>query len=172
MSGLPGTGKSAVAGAFATRSGWTSVSVDPIEDALLRGGFPASEQTGVAAYEVARAVVEQNLDLGRSVVVDAVNDSEPARDTWRAAARDGSGLAFVLLVLEDEREHRRRLEGRRRTLTDVPEPTWAEVTERSRTYEPWPGGDVLRVDAARPVDEIVGALLARFAPDHARSARP
>jgi predicted kinase len=160
VSGLPGTGKSAVAAGLAARLGAVHLSIDPIEDALLGAGLPRSWETGVAAYEAARVMAEQNLGLGRAVVVDAVNDSEPARQTWRtAAAHAGAGLVFVLLVLDDEAEHRRRLAGRVRALTHVPEPPWDEVRARSAAYEPWAPDGCLRVSAERPVDEVVGEVL-------------
>ncbi|SEM07526.1 AAA domain-containing protein [Blastococcus sp. DSM 46786] len=163
VSGLPGTGKSAVAAALAARSGAVHVSIDPIEDALLGAGLPRSWETGVAAYGAARAVAEQNLVLGRPVVVDAVNDTEPARDTWRAAsAAAGADLAFVLLTLDDKAEHRRRLHGRQRTLAHVPEPSWDEVTARAAAYAPWVDGTCLRVDAGRPVDEVVIEVVDRL----------
>lgn len=113
ISGLPGTGKTTVAAALAARLGAAHLSVDPIEDALLGAGLPRTRETGVAAYEAVRVMAEQNLALGTSVVVDAVNDSEPARETWRtAAASVDAELVFVLLTLADRDEHRRRLEGR------------------------------------------------------------
>ena len=164
ISGLPGTGKSAVAARLAARSGAVHLSIDPIEDALLGSGLPPGWQTGVAAYEAARAVAEQNLALGLPVVVDAVNDSEPARDTWRtAAAATGSDLVFVVLALEDAIEHRRRLETRVRGLENVPEPSWDDVTRRAAAYAPWVEGEYLRVDARRPVDELVMELVGRLA---------
>ncbi|WP_456582145.1 AAA family ATPase [Blastococcus sp. SYSU DS0510] len=89
VSGLPGTGRSAVAAALAARIGASHLSLDPIEDALLGVGFRRGWKTGVAACEVARVVAEQNLSLDTSVVVDAVSDSEPARETWRVAAANG-----------------------------------------------------------------------------------
>ena len=105
-------------------------------------------------------MAEQNLALGRSVVVDAVNDSEPARDTWRAAsANAGTDLTFVLLTLDDEVEHRRRLESRLRALGHVPEPSWDEVTARAAAYAPWADGACLRVDAGRQVGELVLELM-------------
>ena len=164
ISGLPGTGKSAVAAGLAARLEAVHLSIDPIEDALLGAGLPRSWETGVAAYETARVVAEQNLVLGRSVVVDAVNDSEPARDTWRrASGNSGVGLSFVLLTLDDEAEHRRRLEGRVRDLSHVREPSWSEVRARAASYAPWAAGACLRVSADRPVDELVRALLPRLA---------
>jgi predicted kinase len=84
VSGLPGTGKSAVAAALATRLGAVGLSVDPIEDALLGAGLPPSRDVGVAAYEATRVMAEQNLALGRPVLVDAVDDSE-AIEPWGTA---------------------------------------------------------------------------------------
>jgi predicted kinase len=105
-------------------------------------------------------MAEQNLALGASVVVDAVNDSEPARETWRVAATNaGAKVAFVLLTLDDEAEHRRRLEGRMRGLVHVPEPSWEDVRARAAVYAPWGEGACLRVGAERPVDQVVLALL-------------
>ena len=166
VSGLPGTGKSEVAAALAARLAAVQLSVDVLEDALLGARLAPSWQTGVAAYEAARATAEQNLALGRTVVVDAVNDSEPARQTWRtAAARGGVRLAFVLLVLDDEAEHRRRLEGRVRGLVSVPEPTWGDVRARAEAYEPWADGACLRVDAAPPVERVAQEVLDRLTDD-------
>lgn len=83
ISGLPGVGKTTVADLVGARLGAVRLSIDPVEDALLGAGFPQGWETGVAAYEAVRAMAELNLRTGRTVVVDAVNDSEPARDTWR-----------------------------------------------------------------------------------------
>ena len=160
ISGLPGTGKSSVAAALATRLGAVHLSVDHVEDALLGAGLPRSRETGVAAYEAVRAAAEQNLALGRTVVVDAVNDSEDARATWRAAAtHTGTRAAFVLLRLDDQAEHRRRLEARTRDLVNVPEPTWQDVQERAAAYQPW-DETCLPVSATGTVDQVVHAVLA------------
>ncbi len=162
ISGLPGTGKSAVAAAVATELGAVHLSIDPIEDALLGAGLPRSWETGVAAYEAARAAAEQNLALGRTVVVDAVNDSQEARDTWRrGSARAGAELVFVMLTLNDETEHRRRLEKRARSLTHIPAPTWNEVQQRAATYAPW-AEDCLHVSAEQPVDQMAREILSRL----------
>jgi predicted kinase len=173
VSGLPGTGKSAVAAALATRLAAVHVSVDPLEDALLGAGLPPSWETGVAAYETARAVAEMNLLGGRDVVVDAVNDSPEARETWRRAA-DGAGavLAHVLLTLDDAAEHRRRLAGRGRRFTHVPEPTWDEVRARAARYTPWADGECLRIAAEGPVERIAAAVLDRLPRDQRCLRRP
>ncbi|MDT0278153.1 AAA family ATPase [Blastococcus goldschmidtiae] len=163
VSGLPGTGKTAVAAALAGRLAATHLSVDPVEDALLGAGILRSRATGVAAYEVVRVAAEQNLRLGATVVVDAVNDSEPARETWRAAVEGtGAELVSVLLVLDDAGEHRRRLEGRGRPLGHLPEPSWEDVLARAAAYVPWPEGTCLRIGAQGSVDDVVAELLERL----------
>ena len=165
VSGLPGVGKTSVAEICATRLGSVHLSIDAVEESILACGLLAGWQTGVAAYEAARAVAEMNLRLGRSVVVDAVNDSEAARQTWRsAAARTGAHLAFVHLVIPDVREHQRRLRGRDRGLAFVGEPTWTDVERRRATYAPWTD-EVIELDAgARTADEIAEALWGRLGP--------
>jgi predicted kinase len=163
ISGLPGTGKSTVGDALSARIGAVRVSVDTIEDALLGAGLLPSWELGVAAYEAARAVSEQLLAAGSIVVADAVNDSEAARSTWRTAAtRAQVDLTFVVLVLEDLDEHRGRLEGRRRSLAHVPGPSWEDVRSRAVTWDPWPEGSCLLVDASAPLDQVAAALADRL----------
>lgn len=159
LSGLPGTGKSAVAAEVARVTGAVHLSIDAVEDALLGAGLERSWSTGVAAYEAVRAAAEQNLILGRSVVVDAVNDSEAARQTWRrAATATDAALTFVLLTLDDEVEHRRRLRGRRRELSHVPEPTWDDVRRRAAEFERWVGA-YEQMDANAPVEQLAASVV-------------
>lgn len=161
VSGLPGTGKTTVADALARTLGAVRVSVDAIEEGMLGSGLPASWSTGVAAYGAGAAVAVTNLANGSTVVVDAVNDSEAARDTWRsAAARAGADVRFVVLGLDDAAEHRRRIETRPTALVHVVMPTWDDVLTRASSSEAWAGGDFLPIDAGSPVAEVVEQVLA------------
>jgi predicted kinase len=138
VSGLPGVGKTAVALAVAARLNGVHLSVDPVEDAMLRCDLPAGWNVGVAAYEAVRTMAESNLALGSVVVVDAVNDSEAARDTWRTAASSSeASLTFAVLTCSNLDEHRRRLEGRSRGFSRLPEPSWPQVLNRFRDCAPW-----------------------------------
>jgi AAA domain-containing protein len=142
VSGLPGVGKTAVATEIAKRVGGVHLSVDPVEDALLACGLEPGWQLGVAAYEAVASMASANLELGRTVVVDAVNDSEAARGTWRRVAEP---VTFAVLTCSDPVEHRRRLEGRWREFTRLLEPTWPMVCDRATNYAPW-SGEYLEVD--------------------------
>jgi predicted kinase len=159
LSGPPGVGKSTVGDAIAAVHPAVRLSIDDVEEAMLACGVPV-EQTGVAAYEVVRAAAEQNLRIGLDVVVDAVNDSTPARETWERAARaTGAALRFVVLVLDDADLHRSRLEGRTRPFVRIAEPTWASMDDRLAATAPWPD-EVVRLDAALPADRLAAAVLA------------
>jgi predicted kinase len=162
VSGLPGTGKSAVAERLASRFNAVHLSIDDIEDAMLGAGLEPGWRTGVAAYEATRAAAEQNLALGRVVVVDAVNDSDLARQTWRGAAeRRDVALRFVMLECTDATEHRRRLESRQRGMRHLPEPTWDEVVDRAARYEPWTD-DCVRVDSDAALETVVDTVARRL----------
>jgi predicted kinase len=159
MSGLPGTGKSAIADALGHELGAPVLSVDPIEAAIWRCGIPASFETGVAAYEVAAVLAEHQLSLGLTTIVDSVSSVEVAREVWRrAASRAGAELRVIEVVCSDERVHRQRLAGRRRDIEGFPELSWNEVQQRRAEWEPWTG-DRLVVDTMCTLgDNCAGAL--------------
>ena len=159
LSGPPGVGKSTVGDAIASLRPVVRLSIDDVEEAMLACGL-LPEQTGVAAYEVVRAAAEQNLLLGHDVVVDAVNDSEPARETWdRAAGAAGASLLVAVLALTDASAHRARLEGRSRPFVRLAEPTWSSMDARLAATAPWEPG-VLRLDAALPARDLARIVLA------------
>ncbi len=163
ISGLPGIGKTAVAARLAIRMNAVHLSIDSIEDAILGAGMARGWKVGVAAYEATRAAAEQNLVLGRDVIVDAVNDSSAARQTWRNAAdHAATALRFVMLNCSSVEEHRRRLEGRRRGLHHIPEPTWEQVLARASAYEPWTD-DCLIVDSHQLLDSVINEVHRRLA---------
>lgn len=158
ISGLPATGKTALATALARHTNVVHLSVDTVEDALLRCGLEPGWSTGVAAYEAVGAAAQQNLQFGRSVVVDAVNDSEAARQVWRdAGERSGAEVRFVLLVPPSVSEHQRRLRSRERGLAQVPEPSWSEVEQRAAAFEAWRDSP-LELPADEPIPELLRRL--------------
>jgi predicted kinase len=155
MAGLPGTGKSEVAGRLAGRLRIPLFSVDPIESAMLRAGIPQGFETGLAGYLVVEALVDAHLRLGLDAIVDAVNAEEPGKEMWRGLARKHRvTLRIIECRCSDEALHRARLEGRRRGLVEFPEPTWDEVQRRRLAYTPW-CEPLLALDAASPLDSNV-----------------
>jgi predicted kinase len=159
MSGLPATGKSAIADAVASAINGIVLSVDPIESALLASGIDAAQPTGLAAYAVAAAIAETNLRLERTVIIDAVNGVGEAKTWWiDLARREDVRLLVVEAICSDAELHRQRLAGRRRELA-IGEPDWATVTLRRDEWVAWPFAP-LTVDAVDPLGDNVARVIA------------
>jgi predicted kinase len=155
MSGLPGTGKSALARAFGRKHHTPVLSVDPVEAALWRAGVDRDQPTGLAAYVVVEATASELLDQRQPVIIDAVNDAEEAREQWRRLAeRHGLRPRFVEVVCSDPVVHRRRLERRVREIPGFPEPTWESVQARRAGFADWSDERVV-VDTVQPLKHNV-----------------
>ena len=151
VSGLPGSGKSALADALGQRLGAPVLSVDPIEAAIWRSGISPSFETGVAAYEVAAVLAERHLRLGLTAIADAVNSLEVARRMWRRAAnRTGSPMRVIEVICSDIDVHRKRLANRARNIDGFPEPSWEQVLARRDEWEDW-ADDSLMLDTVQPL---------------------
>jgi predicted kinase len=160
MSGMPGTGKSDLAKHLAIALGAQVFSVDPIESAILRAGIRRCFETGLAAYLVAKALAEAQLERGQSVIIDAVNSVEPAKELWREVARTyNEQLRIVECRCSDEALHRTRLGSRQRDLDESLEPTWADVQARRAEQTPWTE-PIFEVDAISPSEENAARVLA------------
>jgi predicted kinase len=164
MAGLPGTGKSAVADELRERLGYPLVSVDQIESAVLSAGIDSDQPTGLAAYLVAETLAGNVLETGQSVIVDAVNAVNPAREQWvDLAARYGNAITFVEVVCSDPAVHRERLEARNRNLPHVAEPSWHAVEQSLDEYDEWVGPsagvDRITLDSIEPLPVIVNRAL-------------
>lgn len=165
MAGLPGSGKSTIAASIGQRLRIAVVSVDPIESAILTAGIGSDQPTGLAAYLVAETIAESVLSAGQSIIVDAVNAVEPARQQWvQLAERMGTTLRFVETSCSDPVLHRTRLEARQRAVPQLAEPSWVAVEQSLEDYAEWTGplADVRRitVDTAGALDTNVDAAVA------------
>lgn len=160
FSGLPGVGKTAIARALARALGAVHLRIDSIEQALHRAGCRVEGE----GYDIAYAVAEDNLRVGRTVIADCVNPWPLTRDAWRSVAeRAGVAALDVEIVCSDAQEHRRRVESRKPDSAGHTLPTWQDVVERD--YHAW-DRDRLVVDTAvceigAGVDAIVSRLPAR-----------
>ena len=160
LGGLPGTGKTTIARALATRLGAFHLRIDTIEQALRSAGA-LSDDIGPLGYVVAYRVAEDNLRLGATVIADSVNPIRITRDAWRATAeRAGTPLVEVEVVCSDPTEHRRRVETRQADIDGFRLPTWADVV--SRDYEPWEELNIVVDTAGRSVDACVAEIMNAF----------
>lgn len=153
MAGLPGAGKSTVADGLGRALRAPVISVDPIESAIWRAGVPSTQPTGLAAYFVAETIARTNLDLGLTVIIDAVNAVEAARWTWRdMAASTGEPLRFVEVVCSDKEIHRARLEARTRKIEGFEVTPWETVLAASAEWTSW-SDERLTLDSLDPIED-------------------
>jgi predicted kinase len=165
MAGLPGAGKSTVAEVVGNRLGYPVISVDPIESAILSAGIDSDQPTGLAAYLVAETIADSALANGLSIIVDAVNAVDPARQQWvDLAKKHDETLRFIEVVCSDSELHRERLEARNRNLTHLPEPTWHAVEQSLDEYSDWTGATAvaerITLDSVQPLGVTVERALA------------
>lgn len=170
MAGLPGSGKSTIAWGLAKRLDIGVLATDVVEAALRRVGYQPNS-TGAASYLAVEALADAQLSLGHSVIIDAVNPVEPARQMWRSlASRQQAPLYIIECVCEDQSIHRTRVEGRVRAIQGLDEISWEHVQRRRANYEAWQDRRlVLRTDLFGP-DELIQRALAYVAeaPDQDR----
>lgn len=165
ISGVQGTGKTTLARALSKRMDAVLVSRDPLMAVLLEGGLPAAglKHPPVApvpqlGYELQSAVLRQQLDLGRSVVLECVAGPS-VRDGWRQIAEEqGASFAAIETTCSDPGVHRSRFEDRGTAAVGDWHLRWENVERTRRWYRPYPGACFV-ADSMHPLAENVAAIV-------------
>lgn len=165
MAGLPAAGKSTIAEVVGNRMGVPVVSVDPIEAAILSAGIDADQPTGLAAYLVAEAFADAVISGGASIIVDAVNAVNPAREQWvKLAERQKADIRFIEVICSDAELHGERLAARAERLAAASLPVTFAVEQSLDEWEEWTGasGAIARItlDSVEPLGVNVERALA------------
>ena len=162
FSGLPGTGKSALAEEVGRRLQIPVFAKDWIEATLLLCELSAKNPDrplGSAAYELLTMLAERELRLGQSAILDSVTATTSIRSTWRKlAANHSTSWRVIECVCSDQAVHRSRLGLRQRKIPGWHELTWLDVEKVISYYVPWEE-ERLVLDAVQPFDENLASLL-------------
>jgi predicted kinase len=137
ISGLPGSGKSTIAESLAENLSVPLFSVDPIESSIINSGIKRSFETGLAAYLVAETLAGEQLKCGLSVIIEAVNSVQEARDMWHNLVRQQDATLIIIECVLNSELHKERIESRIRNMHGIPEVTWEDVENRSKEFVPW-----------------------------------
>ncbi len=169
VSGLPGCGKSAIAHALGRALRIPVFEEDRIEAGLVRAGLagvpPGINGPGAPGWVFFCTLIERQLELGQSVVVDAVVGLRSQRDEWRALCeRLGARWRPMLCVCSDPAVHRARLEGSARGIPGWPGPSWDDVERAQRRFEGWTE-PVLTLDAVDSLEYNIARALAHLDDD-------
>lgn len=165
VAGLPGTGKTTLAGPLSRRLGACYLRVDAIETAIARIRGPVS---GPEGYAVAAEVARSNLLIGLSVVVDAVCPVAESRTVWvQLAAEVSARLVMFETQLADRAEHERRVTGRRPDLVGHQLPDWDAVQNLGyQAWDPSTEGHRVRVNTSDTRAALATALATLTASQH------
>ena len=171
VGGLPGSGKSTVAGALADRHGWCLLRSDVVRRELCgEGAALAGYRQGRYATEVTERTYaellhrsEMMLALGETVLLDASWSSRARREE---AARVAAGASAQLVEIElalPSHQAAARLRQRAGT-TDASEATPEVVVHMAADAQAWPSA--ARLDAAQPPAAVL--KMAEAVLSHAR----
>jgi predicted kinase len=162
FSGLPGTGKSALAEAVGRELGIPVFAKDWLEATLLRSKLVPAEtekQLGSVGYDLLTVLAERQLSLGQSVILDSVASTESIRNTWRELQmKYNADWRVIECICSDTSVHRERLEQRQRGIPGWHELKWSEVEFVRSYYTPW-DEERLILDSINPVDQNIRVAL-------------
>jgi predicted kinase len=145
---LAGSGKSTLAESLAGALEIPIFSVDPIESSIIKSGIQKSFETGLAAYLVAESLAAEQLKLGISVIIDAVNPVKEARDMWRGLGKIYHARLIIIECVLNSELHQKRLKARVRNMPGMPEVTWENVENQRNEYSTWEENDRLVIDTS------------------------
>jgi predicted kinase len=158
FSGLPGTGKSALAEIVAREFCIPVFAKDWLEATLVRNQLKPmnpDKPLGSASYEFLTVLAERQLMLGQSVILDSVASTKSIRATWRKLAETYHAEWLVVeCICSDEKIHRARLSMRQRGISGWHELKWSEVQRVKEYYYPW-DEDRLILDAIQPLEDNI-----------------
>ena len=162
FSGLPGTGKSALAEAAGRELGIPVFAKDWLEAVLLRSKLVPAEtekQLGSVGYDLLTVLAERQLSLDQSVILDSVASTESIRNIWRELGKKyNADWRVIECVCSDIALHRARLEQRQRHIPGWHELQWADVEFVRSYYAPW-HEERLMLDAIQPVNTNIRTVL-------------
>ncbi|MFD8562979.1 AAA family ATPase [Streptosporangium canum] len=171
FSGVPGSGKSAVAERVGAALGIAVFAMDWLLGALTPFGIRHRHDLTDLGNELLTTLAYRELAAQRSAILDTTSEDPAARDRWTSlAAAAAATFIPVVCICTDEALHRQRVEHRTRAIpgwADAGE--WANTRARLAAFPPWPGA--VLIDTVRPLDECVAAVLTRI-PRHAAAEHP
>jgi hypothetical protein len=157
VGGLPGTGKSTLAGVIGRERGWVVLRSDEIrkdlagvphsvrEDPGYRQGSYTKEMTD-ATYSALLGRAREHLQLGSSVILDASWSSVEQRESAALAARSCVAELVALCCMAPLELASARIAERARRGGDPSDATPAVAGSMAVDFDDWPGAEV--VDAS------------------------
>jgi predicted kinase len=156
FSGLPGTGKSTLAGKLARELRWPLLCIDDVV-----GEVPA--QAGIAFWDSKVAILlrltEVQLELGLSVIVESVFMSMDRNHAQELARKYSARFRPIYVFLSDENVWKQRVTVRHDEMNNRDIATWDRIQHQRERFRAWEPNSALFVDSLDPVDRNYAAVL-------------
>ncbi len=152
--GLPGTGKSTLAAALASRLGAELLS----SDVIRKKAFPVptySEDEKTRVYEKMAGMCRRALAEGKDVVADATFYKKSMRERFRSIAQGSGTRAFTVICVLGEKEAEERIGARGRG--GPSDADFAVHLRMKKEFEPMDDteGERIEIDAGLPLETRV-----------------
>ena len=133
LSGLPASGKSALAKLLAKEYDAVYLRIDTVEQGLRDiCGLDVQGE----GYRLSYRIAADNLKLEHNVIADSCNPIALTRAEWQeVATENGNKYVNIEVVCSDEKEHKKRVETRLPEVKGLKLPTWEEI--KNREYQSW-----------------------------------
>jgi predicted kinase len=146
FSGLPGTGKTALARSVARHLHIPLLAKDRIQSALRARGLADRETPD--GYHLMLDLADEQLSLGVSVALDAVFPMEGFRQAARdIACRNSANFRSIYCYCSDPSVWRERMKGREQYVPNWTPVGWEAVERLQAMYEPWDPETTLFIDS-------------------------
>jgi predicted kinase len=157
MRGFPGTGKSTIARAIATALQAPLIDRDILRQKAvdLFGNLP---QVGRFSYELMFTLVEEQLRLGLSVVVDTPLTYRTTYEQAKELARNFQTPMLVVHCQCPPEVQKRRLEGRKGKVSEFQITSWEEWMQWKPRFENYDDGGCL-IDTSNPLDDSLAKVM-------------
>lgn len=168
FSGLPGTGKSALADRLARELRWPLLRIDDIAGDIPPG---ADYRFWDEKILVLLALLEAQLELGISVIADSVFMGKDRIHAQEIAFKNKALFRPIYCFVSDENVWERRVTERVEDLQHPDVATWERIQHQRQWFAPWQDKTALFMDAVRPIEQNYEDVL-RFVKDTSFICRP
>ncbi len=157
MRGFPGTGKSTIARAIAAALHAPLIDRDILRQKAVNlfGNLP---QVGRFSYELMFALVEEQLRLGLSVIVDTPLTYRTTYEQAKELARSFQTPMLVVHCQCPPEVQRRRLEGRKGKVSEFQITSWEEWMQWKPRFENFDDGGCV-IDTSNPLDDSLAKVM-------------
>lgn len=165
FSGIPGTGKSTLSEEIARTLHIPVFSLDWILGAMLLSQLRVQQEGFyvTTAEALLTMLIQRQLMLGQSAILDTPANTAAQRKRWQDLAQSYNAEFYgIETICSDMELHRRRVEGRKRSIPGWHDTvSWSHVERMRYKSDAWAAdeGEHLMIDAVHPLNENVQAIL-------------